>query len=48
MMTVLPSGGVKQVLIVSGFDRVDRTQDFRFNYAFTGDGKVDRVWSLQQ
>ena len=27
----LPSGGVKQVLIVNGFDRLDRTQDFIYN-----------------
>jgi hypothetical protein len=44
-MTVLPSGGVKQVLIVNGFDRFERTQDFRYPYAYTGDGLVDRVWS---
>jgi hypothetical protein len=45
VMTALPSGGAKQVLIVNGFDRFDRTQDFAYPYAFTGDGLVDRVWS---
>lgn len=42
--TALPSGGVKQVLIVNGFDRFDRTQNFRYSYAYTGDLLVDRVW----
>jgi hypothetical protein len=45
VVTVLPSGGAKQVLIVNGFDRQDRTQNFRYPYAFTGDGLVDRVWA---
>ncbi|HEX2474142.1 MAG TPA: fibronectin type III domain-containing protein [Lacipirellulaceae bacterium] len=45
VVTVLPSGGAKQVLIVNGFDRHDRTQNFRYPYAFTGDGLVDRVWA---
>jgi hypothetical protein len=45
VVTVLPSGGVKQVLIVNGFDRLDRFQDFDYPYAYTGDGVVDRVWS---
>jgi N-acetylmuramoyl-L-alanine amidase len=44
VVTALPSGGDKQVLIVSGFDRFDRTQDFAYPYAYTGDGVVDRVW----
>ena len=30
VVTALPSGGVKQVLIVNGFDRFDRTQNFRY------------------
>lgn len=45
VMTALPSGGAKNVLIVNGFDRFDRTQDFEYPYAYTGDGLVDRVWS---
>ncbi|RIK83869.1 MAG: hypothetical protein DCC67_05600 [Planctomycetota bacterium] len=45
VVTALPSGGAKQVLIVNGFDRFDRTQNFRYPYAYTGDGLVDRVWS---
>ena len=32
------------MLIVNGFDRFDRTQNFRYPYAHTGDGLVDRVW----
>ena len=40
VVTALPSGGIKQVLIVNGFDRFDRTQNFR--YAYLG-GLVDRV-----
>lgn len=45
VVTALPAGGVRQVLIVNGFDRLDRNQDFRYAYAYTGDGLVDRVWS---
>jgi hypothetical protein len=45
VVTVLPSGGVKQVLVVNGFDRLDRFQDFDYPYAYTGDGVVDRAWS---
>ncbi len=45
VVTALPTGGVKQVLIVNGFDRLDRNQDFRYAYAYTSDGLVDRVWS---
>ncbi len=41
VVAALPSGGAKQVLIVNGFDRFDRTQNFR--YDFLG-GLVDRVW----
>ncbi len=44
VVTALPSGGAKDVLIVNGFDRFDRTQDFRYAYAYTGDALVDRVW----
>jgi N-acetylmuramoyl-L-alanine amidase len=41
VLAVLPSGGEKQVLIVSGFDRFDRTEDFRYPYLGQA---VDRVW----
>lgn len=41
VVTALPSGGVKQVLIVNGFDRFDRTQNFRYPYL---GGQTDRVW----
>lgn len=41
VVAALPSGGAKQVLIVNGFDRFDRTQNFRYDYL----GElVDRVW----
>jgi hypothetical protein len=41
VVTALPSGGAKQVLIVNGFDRYDRTQNFRYDYLGQ---QVDRVW----
>ncbi len=50
VVTALPSGGPKQVLIVNGFDRFDRTQDFLYPYTQSGyanpdpDGITDRVW----
>jgi hypothetical protein len=44
VMTALPGGGPGQVLIVSGFDRFDRSGNVRYPYAFTADGLVDRVW----
>lgn len=46
VITALPSGGVKQVLIVNGFDRHERSQNFRYPYS-GGDpeGAADRVWS---
>ncbi len=44
VVAVLPSGGAKQALIVSGFDRLDRTLDPKQKY----EGKtVDRVWPRQ-
>jgi hypothetical protein len=42
VMAVLPDGGNRQVLIVNGFDRVDRSRNFKQPY-LTG-GTVDRVW----
>ena len=42
VIAVLPSGGQKQILVVNGFDRYDRTQNAR--YAYSG-GTVDRVWA---
>lgn len=41
VVAALPSGGVKQVLVVNGFDRFDRTQNFRYPYLGQA---VDRVW----
>jgi hypothetical protein len=45
VMAVVANGGVQRVLIVNGFDRFERTQNFRYPYAYTGDGLVDRPWS---
>src|SRR5262249_40898763 len=45
-----PSGGQKQVLIVNGFDRLDRNQDFAYPYTQSGysnpdpDGITNRMW----
>jgi hypothetical protein len=44
VMAVIANGGLQRVLIVNGFDRFERTQNFRYPYAHTGDGLVDRVW----
>ena len=50
VVTALPSGEPKQVLIVNGFDRFDRTQDFNYPYTQSGyanpdpDGITNRVW----
>jgi hypothetical protein len=46
-VTALPSGGSKQVLIVNGFDRFDRTQDFQYTTQLANGGSnatVDRVY----
>lgn len=43
VLTALPNGGPRSVLIVSGFDRLDRTQNFKQPYAFGG-GTTERVW----
>jgi hypothetical protein len=43
VITVTPNGGDRQVLIVSGFDRIDRSQNFKQPYAFGGT-TTDRVW----
>ena len=45
VVTALPSGGAKQVLIVNGFDRFDRTQNFQYAYTQSDpDGFTDRIW----
>jgi hypothetical protein len=44
VLNVLPSGGPKQILIVNGFDRFERTQNVRYPYAYVADELVDRVW----
>lgn len=43
VLAVTPNGGDRQVLIVNGFDRIDRSQNFKQPYAFGGT-TTDRVW----
>ena len=43
VMAALPNGGPKQVLIVSGFDRLDRTEDPKQPFAGAAGNTVDRV-----
>jgi len=45
VLNVLPSGGPKQVLVVSGFDRFDRTQNARYPFYSPSGNLVDRVWA---
>ena len=45
VLNVLPSGGPKQVLVVSGFDRFDRTQNVRYPFYSPAGNLVDRVWA---
>ena len=46
VITVLPSGGSKQVLIVNGFDRNDRFADFQYqSLAPRNTGVSERVWA---
>jgi hypothetical protein len=45
VLSVLPSGGPKQVLVVSGFDRFDRTQNVRYPFYTPSGNFVDRVWA---
>ena len=44
VLGTLPDGGPRQVLIVNGFDRIDRSQNFLQAYAFGGGGTTERVW----
>ena len=44
VLSALPSGGYKRVLIVNGYDRFDRNNDVRYPYAYIADGLVDRVY----
>jgi hypothetical protein len=43
VVTVTPDGAARNVLIVTGFDRQERSQNVRYPYAYS-DGFVDRVW----
>ncbi|MFM7245343.1 MAG: fibronectin type III domain-containing protein [Planctomycetaceae bacterium] len=43
VVSVLPAVGPRQVLIVNGFDRIDKSQNFKLTY-LTG-GTTERVWA---
>ncbi len=43
VVTVLPAVGPRQVLIVNGFDRIDKSQNFKATYLTTG-VTTERVW----
>lgn len=43
VVSVLPAVGPRQVLIVNGFDRADKSQNFKLTY-LTG-GTTERVWA---
>jgi len=43
VVSVLPAVGPRQVLIVNGFDRIDKSQNYRLTY-LTG-GTTERVWA---
>jgi hypothetical protein len=45
VLTALPRGGQKQVLIVNGFDRYEESQNFSYPYAYSGGAPTARVWS---
>lgn len=44
VVSALPRAGRRQVLVVNGFDRLDRGQNFRQPYAYGGSA-TDRVWA---
>lgn len=43
VVSVLPAVGPRQVLLVNGFDRIDKSQNFKLTY-LTG-GTTERVWA---
>ena len=45
VLTILPSGGAKQILVVNGFDRFDRTQNARYPFYSPPGNLTDRVWA---
>ncbi len=45
VLNVLPSGGPKQLLVVNGFDRFDRTLNARYPYYSPAGNLTDRVWA---
>jgi hypothetical protein len=49
VITALPSGGAKQVLVVNGYDRFDESNNFLYSTALVipggGTNIIDRVWS---
>jgi len=44
VVSVLPSAGPRQVLLVNGFDRIDKSQNFKLTY-LTGGTTTERVWA---
>ena len=44
LVTVLPAAGARQVLVVNGFDRVDKSQNFKLTYLTNGT-TTERVWA---
>ncbi len=44
VVTVLPAVGSRQVLVVNGFDRLDRSQNFKLTYLTSGT-TTERVWA---
>ena len=44
VVSVLPAVGPRQVLIVNGFDRIDKSQNFKLTYLSSGT-TTERVWA---
>jgi autotransporter-associated beta strand protein len=41
----MPAAGRRQILVVNGFDRLDRSQNFVQAYSYGGGGTTERVWA---
>ncbi len=44
LVGALPAAGQRQILVVQGFDRIDRSQNFVQAYPYGGGGTTERVW----
>ncbi|MCC7334467.1 MAG: N-acetylmuramoyl-L-alanine amidase [Pirellulaceae bacterium] len=44
VLTALPTGGPQQLLIVNGYDRLDRSQNFKLPF-LSSSATTDRVWT---